>query len=84
MKPMETGQLLSILGVARRLGINNDEAFELAFVTRELPVKFTAKTTVFPKRRSRSIAGLTLCDSAAAVPHVRLGPRGHERTSPPH
>jgi hypothetical protein len=34
-------ELLSIPQVARRLGITNEEAFDLTFVSRELPLEFT-------------------------------------------
>ncbi|HVA73746.1 MAG TPA: hypothetical protein VNF71_04200 [Acidimicrobiales bacterium] len=37
---METQDLLSIPEVARRLGISTEDAFDLAFLTRELPVVF--------------------------------------------
>ena len=40
MKDVGTSQLLSITEVARRLDITNDAAFDLAFVTRELPLEF--------------------------------------------
>jgi hypothetical protein len=61
MKKMGTGQLLSILEVARRLDISNEQAFDLAFVTRELPVKFTAEDHGVPEeaveeyRRSHAV-----------------------------
>ncbi len=40
MKAVETQDLLSIPEVARRLGTSNEDAFDLAFVTKELPVVF--------------------------------------------
>lgn len=40
MRAVETQDLLSIPEVARRLGTSNEAAFDLAFVTRELPVVF--------------------------------------------
>jgi hypothetical protein len=41
MKAVETGQLLSIPEVARRLGISNEAAFDLVFLARQLPLKFS-------------------------------------------
>lgn len=40
MRGVETQPLLSIPEVARRLGISNEDAFDLAFLTRELPLEF--------------------------------------------
>ncbi len=40
MKAVDTQELFSIPEVARRLGISSEEAFDLAFRTRELPIVF--------------------------------------------
>jgi hypothetical protein len=40
MKPVETPQLLSIPEVARRLDISDEAAFDLVFVSRQLPLEF--------------------------------------------
>lgn len=38
MRSVDTESLLSIPEVARRLGVSNEDAFDLAFVTRDLPL----------------------------------------------
>lgn len=40
MNPVENQELLSIPEVARQLGVSSEEAFDLAFRTRELPIVF--------------------------------------------
>lgn len=41
MKAMGDDRLLSIPQAARRLAISDDAAFDLAFVSRDLPLEFT-------------------------------------------
>jgi hypothetical protein len=43
MSTVETQELLSIPEVARRLGISNEDAFDLAFLSRELPLVFRGR-----------------------------------------
>lgn len=40
MTAVDTQELLSIPEAARRLGISSEDAFDLAFRTRELPIVF--------------------------------------------
>ena len=50
MSGMETGtELLSVGEVARRLGISLEDAFDLMFATRELPVRFEGDTHGVPE-----------------------------------
>ena len=49
MRVVETQPLLSVPEIARRLGISNEEAFDLAFVTRELPLKFSGNDHGVPE-----------------------------------
>ena len=50
MKDVESGQLLSIPEVARRLAISDEAAFDLAFVTRELPLEFVGSDHGVPEQ----------------------------------
>jgi len=62
MRFVGTRELLSIPEVARRRGINNEASFDLAFLTRELPVEFSGRDhgvpaeAVEPYRRSHIIS----------------------------
>ena len=50
MKHVGTSQLLSIHEVARRLDITVEDAFDLAFVTRELPLEFSGNDHGVPEQ----------------------------------
>ncbi len=49
MSGVETHPLLSIPEIARRLRISNEDAFDLAFVTRELPLVFSGNDHGVPE-----------------------------------
>ena len=49
MNDMGSGDLLSIREVARRLAISDEAAFDLAFVTRELPLEFSGSDHGVPE-----------------------------------
>jgi hypothetical protein len=49
MKGVASSQLLSIPEVARRLAITSEAAFDLAFVTRELPLEFRGQDHGVPE-----------------------------------
>jgi hypothetical protein len=54
---VETQDLLSIPEVARRLGISNEDAFDLAFLTRELPVEFRGNDHGVPEHAVETYRG---------------------------
>lgn len=49
MTDVASGQLLSLLEVARRLEITHEAAFDLAFVTRDLPLEFRGEDHGVPE-----------------------------------
>lgn len=51
MSGMETGRLISVTEAARRLGVSPEEAFDLAFVSRELPIIVADNREGIPRKR---------------------------------
>jgi hypothetical protein len=54
MKAVGHEQLLTIPEVARRLDVSDDVAFDLAFVSRDLPLEFTDGDHGVPERAVES------------------------------